>query len=281
MEYIIDPEIAIKLEEQLLIGEEETTGKNLFQKPLKPTDECHICLDPLPYLQRDRLMCFLCSVLTCRKCHEKDVNINRRRSCDICKTVVKNPIDKREHIKKWINKGNFTLCINLGDSHRKGEVGYDGGGHAALYYYLMAAKHGVALGYKQIGDAYGYGVRTCGVPRDRAKCVRFLKVSAKMGCIEAHQRLFDLSKTADPQVACDHAAVLAKVGNQDAFRFIMDCYREGNIDPQVALNHAAALAKVGNEDAFTFVMDCYREGKIVRDKEFDDMVREFREEARK
>lgn len=242
MDYIIDPEIAVRLEEQLLIGEKETMGMNLFRTPPMPTNNCFICLDHLPYLQHDQIMCFICGYHVCRKCHEKDVKMNGRMSCSICKLRVKNPADERKRMKNWIDKGHYDLCIKLGDNHRKGYDGYEGGVAAALYYYLMAAEHGVALAYKTIGDAYGYGERSCGVPKDLEKCIRWLKASAKMGCVEAHQTLMKLSKNS----------------------------------PQVAFNHAAVLARVGNGNAFKFILNCLKERIVERNEEFDDIVSEFR-----
>ncbi len=245
MDYIIDPEIATKLEDQLLIGENITLGTNLFKKPPTPADTCHICLDPLPYIVNDQIICFICGCHTCRKCHQKDVEINMRLSCDICKRCVKNPAEERKCIEDRINKGdNYLHCILLGDYHRTEEEGYEGGVGASLYYYLLAAKHEVALGYKSIGDAYGYGASSFGVPKDLVKCVRFLRVAAKMGCVEAHQTLIELFKRDSPQVAFQHAAVLARVGNYDAF---------------------------------TYIMDCLRAGIVNRNEEFNDVVGEFRE----
>ena len=247
MNYIINPDIATKLEEQLVIGENITRGMNMFRKPPTPSDTCHICLDPLPYIVNDQIICVICGFRTCRKCKKKDIKINMRWYCDICKRGLKNHAKERKHIEDRINKGDYLHCILLGDYHRRGEAGYEGGVGASLYYYHLAAEHGVALGYKLIGDAYGYGARNHGVKKDLAKCVRFLRVAAKMGCVEAHQKLIEL------------------------------CKRDS---PQVALRHAAVLARVGNEEAFTYIMDCLRAGIFDRNDEFDDVVREFRENRR-
>lgn len=230
--------LALNIAQQVLCGEKETSGIDMFSIQLERTEECPICLDLLPYAQDECIMCHICGKSTCSTCSSEMKRTGFSLLCGLCNTdIPKYKEVFEEQAKKGLTnlfrKHHHPSAANtLGNHHRSGGEGYSQSYAKSLYYYLHAARWGDPAGYYNLGRAYGYGVEGY-LPKDLNMCNRSMIVAAKMGDLYAHRDLFDKVCDNDDEqsrnCAISHAKILAKMGCRESMQYLFLQYQKGYI----------------------------------------------------
>jgi len=205
----------------------EGTDPELW-KPHPPTEECPVCLVPLP-LEHDQVTYWPCCGQTvCDACEaETDRALcitNRKReakelppmdtSCAFCRVPI--PENGSELIKRYeerVEKGDLTAMVNLAAKYRDGQDG---------------------------------------LARDEAKALELLQRAADLGCPEAIMKLgcffFDgelgLVKAQEIALVCIEDA--AKKGNVIS-RHLLGCIVEDLQQHDLAIRHFKLAAGAGDE----------------------------------
>lgn len=218
---------------QLLTGEEETSGLNLFSE-LELNEECPVCLETMPLYPDQHIMCPICGNNTCSMCVNAISKTGSQKLCPVCgadhaKSQQKHDGIFKKGMLRLSERNNPNAAVQVGNHYRCGKDGFIYNPTLSLHYYLRAAKMGFHDGYANLGDAYGYGIRDI-LEKNMGMCIRFLEVAAKKGSVTAHKRLCNLFKNEiSYSIAIDHASVLAKAGCSMSMAYLFEQLKEGHM----------------------------------------------------
>jgi TPR repeat protein len=240
---------------------EETAGPNEqdpeMWKPHPPTEECPVCLVPLPLRHNRSTYWQCCGMMVCCACKaetERALNItNRKRkdkelppmghSCAFCRVPV--PEKDSEFVKQFeqrVDKGDVKAMLNLAAKYRDGQDGLARDEEKALELMHRAADlgHPEALGW--FGKCFWEGV--CGVIQDAEKGVAYWEDAAKKG--DATSRcilgMFEKKKQ-QHDLAIKHFKLAAAAGEEDAVKHLWKYFPskldKAELEAILRANHAA------------------------------------------
>jgi len=195
-----------------------------MRKPHPPTEDCPVCLVPLPLENKKATYWACCGQLVCCACDaetDRALNITNRkrkdkklppmkRSCAFCRVpAAKNDPEWIKMTEDRIDKGDVKAMVNLAGLYRTRDEA------KALELYHRAADLGSPGALGRLGYCFLEG--ELGVIRDEEKCWRYLEDSAKKG--DAHARCILGAKEEENEehnLAIKHFKLAAAAGHEDA-----------------------------------------------------------------
>jgi len=225
-------------------------------KPHPPTEECPLCLVPLPLRQDQVTYWACCGQSVFEACNSEAFRAlaitNRERnlppmeeSCAFCRQPIEK--DGSEWVKmceeRIDKKGDVKAMVHLAGLYRNG-IGEHPPSHAK-YLELMrkAADSGHPGAIGSLGHSFVFG--ELGVIEDEEEGRACLEDAAKKGCVLARKNLAFLAKDYQQHdLAIKHFKLAAGAGNEDSMKelwkyFSSDKLTKAELEETLRAHHAA------------------------------------------
>jgi len=221
--------------------EEELKGVDLFA-PLPPTEDCAICLVPLPHVEAERRYMACCGNTICKACYkESEASIKKQNeekstgkkiafACPFCRET--NPTVGPEYVRQiqarcLQNDPNaFRL---MGELYRRGECGLAKDDLKALDYYIRAVELGSAPSCNCIGKNYNEGD---GVAVNKERAALFKRVGALRGDMTARHNIGALEYNfGNHEIGIRHWKIAAEAGYQRSLNGLRSIYNADGKKP--------------------------------------------------
>lgn len=218
-------------------------------KPHPPSEECPVCLVPLPLASSSKrhVMYFSCCgkrlCCACVEEHQRALNItNAKRdkkklppiefTCAFCRTPE--PKDDKEStdlLEKRKEIDDAWAVYHLALGYKEGYRGQSKDGRKALELYHRAADLGCEQAISQLGLAYLRGnLGNYDVAIDKKKGQGFLEDAAKKGNIDARHNLGTFEYERDNHDdALRHWKLAAEAGDEDAVKCLWMYFSKGKL----------------------------------------------------
>ena len=235
-------------------------------KPHPPSEECPVCMVPLPLENNKSTFWPCCGKLICTACSEEHHRAlkmtNRKRekkkqppldkACAFCRSPVpENDAEETSRLEKRIEKEDTRAMVNLGRCFRDGSDGVKKDDEKAIKLFQRAADLGSAEAIGQLGSwaAKGWLEST----PDTTKAKEYLEDAAKKGDINSRYNLSHLlAEEGNFELAIKHWHLSAAAGDDDSMKPLWGCFSRGRLskaDLEKALRaHKAACDEMKSEE---------------------------------
>ena len=205
--------------------EEELKGADLFA-PLPPTEDCAICLVPLPLVQSERRYSACCGNEICKACYiENRESINKQNeeknpgkkvalTCPFCREPVPTTyLELLHQLQARCPQNSRNTLTATGELYQDGQYGSARDDLKALDCFIRAVELGSPSACFKIGKSYHDGK---GVAVNKERAALFERIGALRGDIDArhnigHTELYGLG---NHEVAIRHWKIAAEAGYQ-------------------------------------------------------------------
>ena len=212
--------------------EEELEGADLFA-PLPPTEDCAICLVPLPKTGKYYQAC--CGKDLCKACYmENEASINKQNeeksagkkiafACPFCREPVPTNMGYLRQLQARCLKNDHDAFTLLGNVYLRGELGAPKDVLKALDYYIRAVELGCDQACSFIANSYHHGN---GVAVNTERAALFAKVGALRGDIIARHNIgvTEYYDFGNHETATRHWKIAAEAGYQDSLNALKQIY---------------------------------------------------------
>ena len=232
-------------------------------KPLPPTEDCPVCLVPLPLEHNKRSHWSCCGKTICNACaRENDralqvTNEKRKRkeltpldqSCPFCREAAfYSNTEFLERIERRIHKGDVEAMLQMAAFCLDGLEGVPKDETKALKLFKRAADMGSARALYHLGSAYILG--HFGAPEGG---IVYLENAAKMGDVGSSYLLATLySGEGNLHLANKHLRLAAEAGDKDSIKNIWKHFYERKLSKtdleEILRAHHAACDEMDSED---------------------------------
>ena len=206
----------------------ELYDEKLFKQP-PPSEDCPICMIPLPSLHTGHRYKSCCGKIICSGCiHAVAIRDGGVGLCPFCRSPAPKSINEEilEQIKKRMEVGDDEAIRNLGCFYSAGVYGLPQVYAKALELWHQAAKLGNAKSYYSIGIAYLNGN---GVERDVKKAGYYYELAAMGGQVLARHNLGALDFNAgNTDRALKHWMIAAGYGDNQSLEHIKQMFMNGD-----------------------------------------------------
>jgi len=224
--------------------EEELKGADLFTS-LPPTDDCAICLVPLPRGDGKVIYQGCCGKRICSGCNEENAAViekmNSRNggdnsdrkpislTCPFCREPEPTGTDVRQ-LEARASKGDGHACNLLGLAFEEDHYASPKDEMKALHCYILAAEFGSAEACSNIGMALNEGK---GVTVDKGTARLFHRVAALRGGIISRHLIGSLEydDLGNHELAIRHWKIAAAAGMQPSIKRLRDIYNADGKKP--------------------------------------------------
>lgn len=247
-------------------------------KPHPPTEECPICLVPLP-LRKDQtnyLSC--CGKVVCKACDaETDralhiANDKRKKKklppmealCQFCREPIHGYNSALiNRYEQRVDKGDPEAMMNLAEYYKTGEFGLRRNKAKSVMLVRRAADLGFPTALAQLGEWLLYGER--GLKQDEEKGRRYLEDAAKKGDVNARIILGELEEEdQDDDLATEHFELATAAG----------CKLE--VFHDLATKHYRLAAAAGDENSMKRLWEYFSSGQLCK-AELEETLRAHHE----
>ncbi|KAL9179621.1 hypothetical protein ACHAXT_008911 [Thalassiosira profunda] len=216
-----------------LIRNDEPVGaideEALFRQP-PPTEDCAVCLLPLPLTTAEMMYQPCCGKTICQACIFGMVRSGSVATlCPFCRAEAaqgREAVMKR--IEDRIEAGDAQAVHLVGMHHKEGSSYWPVSPEKALEMWFRAAKMGWMESHMVIGDAYdgGYGF----LPNDMPKAKYHHALAAIHGNIMSRYNLGVIAANSGDRVLANrHWSIAAKQGNETSLDRVKEGYVEGYV----------------------------------------------------
>ena len=216
--------------------EEELEGADLFA-PLPPTEDCAVCLVPLPYVNSEVCYQICCGNRICWSCfnenwesvkkqnEEKNAGKKISFACPFCREPVPTFFDEeylRQLQARCLKNDHVALGV-MGQVYRSGGSLIPKDDLKALDCYIRAVELGSANACAKIGLSYAEGD---GVAVDKEKAALFERVGALRGSVVAHNNVgwAEYIDFGNHEIGIRHWKIAAEAGDQDSLDALKKIY---------------------------------------------------------
>jgi len=240
--------------------EKEAKDLDLFAPP-PPTDDCGICLVPLPRVGEKNYK-YCCGKHICTACIQENRRVNSNNvgicgekivaltalTCPFCRVLEPTCKVQSEEEKAWLrtainlreehirqlevrsSKGDGTAYSCLGDIYYKGYFDLDKDEMKALHYFILGAELGSSEACGNIGMVLGEGK---GVPVDKVKAASFYRAGALRGDVACRHIIGDLEydEFSNHELGIRHWKIAASAGCQPSLNSLRDIYNANGNKP--------------------------------------------------
>ena len=221
--------LAKNLEEEL----EELEGADLFA-PLPPTEDCAICLVPLPRLNLESVYKACCGNFVCKACiienkesidkqNEEKVGKKVAFTCPFCREPEPTRFDEEyAQIEARCLKDDHKAFTMMGGIYWKGEGGMVKDDLKALDCSIRAVELGSAASCVHIADAYNEGI---GLAINKERALLFERVGALRGDICSRNNIgFSEYHSGNHEIGIRHWKIAAEAGHQKSLNNLRAIY---------------------------------------------------------
>ena len=216
-----------------------------------PTDDCPICLLPLPLDPGQATFQSCCGKIICNGCIVAMIEEARERRgkiglCAFCRTPA--PVSDEEEVKrtkKLVEAGNADAFYQLAVYYKRGYMGMPQDMTKANELFLKAGELGCAEAYNDLGHSYDNGVR---VDVDKKKGRYFYELAAMNGNVIARHNLGCWEgKAGNHHRAYKHYILAAKAGDKDSLDQVKTGFMHGFVTKDEYANTLRAYKKIQDE----------------------------------
>ena len=205
---------------------EEIKGADLFAPP-PPTEDCAICLVPLPLVQSERRYSACCGNEICKACTiESEDSINKQNeeksagkklavTCPFCREPVPTThLELLHQLQARCPQNSRNTLTATGELYRDGQYGTARDDLKALDCFIRAVELGSPSACVKIGKSY----HDCnGVALDTERAVLFDRIGALRGSIVARHSIgCSEYEAGNHKVAIRHWKIAAEAGQQES-----------------------------------------------------------------
>ena len=199
----------------------------LFALPPK-TEECPICMIPLPYSDDESSYMSCCGKTICNGCRY----CLTRDCCPFCNTA--HPTSPEETMMRFaerIEKYNDPEAMVLLAMYlSEGQYGLPVDKSKAFELLQRASELGSATGHDHLGTTYRMGD---GIEIDKKKSVHHYQIATMMGHVVSRHNLgFVEYENGNLQRAMRHFMIAAKCGYKDSLHNIKEGFKDGHVTKQ-------------------------------------------------
>jgi len=190
------------------------------------SEECPICLLPMPIESKNTLFEACCGKRICNGCSYAMEMSEGKDLCAFCRTPkFYSDEEMIKRIKKLMDNGNAGAFHQLAGLYVRGLYGMPQDRQRANELNLKAGKAGYSDGYHNLGLSYDHGR---GVEVDKKKAKHYFELAAMKGNVNARHNLGYIEEEADnTQRACRHMLLAAKVGHEKALEAVKRGFQFG------------------------------------------------------
>ena len=218
---------------------EELEGADLFA-PLPPTEDCAICLLPMPRTSKIFAQYYMscCGNEICWACYkENEESINRQNeekndgkkvalTCPFCREPE--PTSDEGYLRQIqarCRKNDHNAFRLMGQVYRKGEHGVVKDDLKSLDCYIRAVELGSPGACACIGTRYDEGD---GIAVDKERAALFQRTGALRGDIYARHLIgsYEYYDLGNHEIGIRHWMILAEAGHQDSLNKLWDIYAD-------------------------------------------------------
>ena len=212
----------------------ELHDEALFKQP-PPTEDCPICMLPLPFEKERTTYYPCCGKYVCGGCIyamavegiDKELEEHPyEHLCAFCRTPeASSDEEKVRRLEKLVETGNVVAIFQQGNNYAIGSHGLQQDRVKAAELYLKAGELGCAEAYCKLGCLYTIGQ---GVERDGKKAKHYYELAAMMGDADARYALGRLEGVAgNAQRAQKHYMIAARAGCKESLKKVKEGYMKG------------------------------------------------------
>jgi len=279
-------------------------------KPRPPTEECPVCLVPLP-LQESRSTYWACCVKKlCRACVAETgraLNItNRKReqkelppmdpSCSFCRTPVSRQNSEwLKMVEDQVDKGDVEAMVTLAANYRDGDFGLTRDAAKVLELLHKAADLGFPEAIRKLGYYFFEGKPGIIEDADANKGRAYLEEAAKKGDAPARFYLGDIEdEHQQHDLAIKHFKLAATAGDEYAMKRLWKYFpsklTKAELEETLRAHHAACdemnseererliaydEAKAGNDSKLIRIYEHYYHG-VITAKDLNKALKAYR-----
>ena len=220
--------------------EEETKGADLFA-PLLPTEDCAICLVPLPPVKSETCYLACCGNIICKACYiENKASINKQNekksagkklafACPFCREPIPTSDEEYAQLQARCLKNDHNALRNMGCSFVKGYLGKAKDELKALDCYIRAAELGSPEVCVGIAECYREGN---GVAIDNERAALFERIGALRGSVVARHNIGKSEyDSGNHEVAIRHWKIAAEAGYQSSLNKLKEIHNADGKKP--------------------------------------------------
>ena len=251
-------------------------------KPHPPTEDCPVCLVPLPLENMETAYNSCCGKTVCVACKHESVRAlritNRKRekkelppldaSCAFCREpVYKDDLELIERMEKRVAKGDVEAILSMALCCQDGLKGFPKDEAKGKELLEKAADMGCAKAVHQIGYSYIKG--THGFPRDGKRSIGYFVNGVEMGNTSSRCALAAiLADKGNYYLANKHLRLAAEAGDENAVKQLWQHFSDGKLSKkdleEILRTHQAAYNEMDSEDRQRF--DARNEALTGNDK---------------
>ena len=223
----------------------ELYDEKLYTEP-PPSEECPICMQPLPLDRNQVVFESCCGKTICNGCIYAMKISGGKDLCAFCrKPKATSNEEEIKRVKNLMDNGNAYSFNFLGYAYNNGLRGMSQDYHKANELYLKAGELGCADAYFNLGNSYARGR---GVEVDIKKARHYHELAAIAGNVQARHNLGSFEYEAgNIQRAKKHMIIAARAGEKDSLDCIKNGFRRGFITKDEYLNTLRAYHERQNE----------------------------------
>ena len=249
-------ELEARLDTLLSTAQTETADIDLFA-PVQETEECPICMIPIPLDRGETAFYTCCGKSICRGCiytHLLGEIANGAtvddQKCPFCRQPPLSETNQIKLLKRLMKNNNPQGFIQMAKSYEDGEDGLIQSNTKAFQMYICAAEIGYTEAYEKIGFYYQQGIA---VEQDMSKAFAFYEVASKKGSVHAHKKLAKFHAINENVQQCiEHTKVAANAGDKDSMDMLMGIYKKQILSKeeltQTLRAHQASINGMKSED---------------------------------
>ena len=217
--------------------EEELEGADLFA-PLPPTEDCAVCLVPLPYVNSEVCYQICCGNRICWSCfnenwesvkkqnEEKNAGKKISFACPFCREPVPTSDDGDEVESAWLQarclKNDHIALKLMGGHYLSGTLHTPKDELKALDYFIRAVELGSPEACLFIASCYREGK---GVTINKERAAFFYRIGALRGDVAArHDIGFTEYNFGNHEIGIRHWKIAAEAGDQDSLDALKKIY---------------------------------------------------------
>ena len=223
----------------------ELYDEKLF-KEHPPSEDCPICMLPLPLAADQISFEACCGKDICDGCIRAMAESGAKNICAFCRTL--HPSSGEESVKrimKLMEKGNADAYYMLAGYHADGKMGLPQNRAKANELWLKAGELGCAEAYYNLGLANDNGR---GVEVDEEKAKHYWELAAMNGSVNARHNLGCSEGQAGNFLrALKHVILGARAGHEEALVAVKDGYKHGFVTKDEYANTLRAHQKSQDE----------------------------------
>ena len=214
--------------------EEELEGADLFA-PLPPTEDCAVCLVPMPLLMLSsekyyhaccgNVICYACvkeNQESIKKQNEEKTGKKLGFTCPFCREPFPTTVEYVRQLQARCMQNDYNAFQLMGERYWVGDCETPKDELKALDCFIRAVELGSPMACASIGTSYSKGK---GVAVNKKRSALFERVGALRGCAVARHNIgYSEYDSGNHEIGIRHLKIAAEAGLQESLNALRDIY---------------------------------------------------------